>query len=278
MTNPLEWLAHFGYLPTLPRLGLIGKKLLNLLPDALLSHVFKDFQARHGLSLTGWADPATMEVMERPRCGCPDILAISEPDAMPAIWRRKSLTWKVESFLPTAIMGRDVQDAVFAEVFGPNGSWAQHLELTFTRVTPDRPADIRIFCSPIDGPGKVLAQAQLADGRDSPRWIQVDSTEQRWGTVPGSPEANLEGTLDHELGHDIGLLHDPSPKNLMYAFANSWIVDPQTGDIEAAVRAGYQRRTATPPPPPPPPGGKKILRIELDGDATGARILDLTPA
>lgn len=260
--DALLFLVHYGYLPR------FFAALVDLIPEALAAEAFRRFQRSFGLPITGHLDAATAKEMDRPRCGCRDVLAITDPEEMPAIWRKRALTWKVRSYLPTSILPQSTQDGIFAETFGTKGSWAEHLDLTFTRVGAGDAADITVFAAPIDGPGKVLAQAQLATGRDNPLWLQLDSSEQRWSEVTGSREANIHGVIEHELGHNLGFGHHTSNRALMYAYANSSIVDPQAEDIEVAVRMGYPKRTAPPPPPPPP--GRVVL--EFDGTASNFRI------
>jgi hypothetical protein len=258
--DALQWLAHFGYLPR------FFGPLADLIPEALAAEAFRRFQRAFGIPITGHLDADTVAEMDRPRCGCKDVLAITEPDEMPAIWRKRALTWKVRSYLPTNVLPQSVQDDVFSEAFGNKDSWAGQLDLTFTRLGADKQADITLFASPIDGPGKILAQAQLATGQDNPLWLQLDSSEQRWGTLPGSREANIEGVLEHELGHNLGFGHHNSSRALMYAYANSSIVDPQPEDIEHALRQGYARRSAPPAPPIPPPAPEAWeFRVRVEG-------------
>lgn len=262
--DALEYLSHFGYLD-----GFL-KPLVHLIPEWLAAEGLKRFQEQTGLPVTGHLDPSTVAEMDRPRCGCVDVLTITEPGELPAIWRKKALTWKVRNYLPTNILAQSVQDDVFAEAFGVKGSWAEHLDLSFTRVGADAAADITLFAARIDGPGKVLAQAQLANGMDSPLWLQLDASEERWSTLQGSREANIEGVLEHELGHNLGFQHHNSSRALMYAYANSAIVDPQPEDIEVALRMGYNRRTVPLPPPPIPTGH---VTLAFDGNATNFRLV-----
>lgn len=264
----LEYLTHFGYLD-----GWI-KPLVALVPEWLAAEGLKRFQRAAGIPISGHLDADTVAEMDKPRCGCVDVLTISEPGELPAIWRKRSLTWKVRNYLPTGILAQSVQDDVFAEAFGGKGSWAEFLDLTFTRVGADAGADITVFASRIDGPGRVLAQAQLANGMDSPLWLQLDASEERWSTLQGSREANIEGVLEHELGHNLGFQHNPSSRALMYAYANSGIVDPQPEDIEVALRMGYSRRSVpVPPPVPPTPPTSGHVTLAFDGNATNFRLV-----
>lgn len=205
-------------------------------------------------------------VPDAPRCGCADVLPLG---AQPLRWRKTSLTWRVATYLPAALIAQAVQDDVFAAAFA---DWASRIEIDFRRVAMGAQADITLFSRRIDGPGRILAQAQLPNGSDSPLWLQFDDSETAWAVLEGSREANLHNVAKHEIGHLIGLQHDPAPAALMYAMANSSITRVTDLDVAAALRLGYAKRTSPPPPSPTPAANR--LTLEWDGPATNFRIVD----
>lgn len=250
----LEWLERFGYL-TSDDVTRIRDGATELLQGAI-------GLLKHRLDLPD--DLPADTLMEAPRCGCPDILPLT---AEPVRWRKRDLTYRVQNYLPAAIVPQSVQDDVFAE---GTRDWSNHLDITFKRVAMGAKADITIFAKPIDGVGRILAQAQMPNGSDSPLWLQFDSTEQAWSLVQGSREANLFNVFKHELGHNLGHPHNPDRRAIMYAMANSAIVDVTELDIAASVALGYPRRTAPvppdvpPPPVPVPPSGGFKMRDFVD--------------
>lgn len=257
----IEWLKHFGYINDLEASQLKASVAgLKSLLEGVKGH----------LSLP--PDTTPEQLLEAPRCGCPDVLPIGVEQAK---WRKRDLTYRVRSYLPTSLVAQSVQDDVFA---AGTKDWSDKLDITFRRVAMDSPADITIFASRIDGPGRVLAQAQLADGRDSPLWLQFDDGEQAWSTLKGSREANLHNVFRHELGHNLGHYHNQKPQALMYAMANSNIPFVTELDVLASLQLGYSRRVDPAPVPvpiPPTPGGggmndfvKTVLEFLGWGDAS----------
>lgn len=241
----LEWLKRFGYLTPedAEKVRAGAEEFLAAALAAVKAH----------LDLPEVPDPQTL--LEAPRCGCPDVMPLNVEQAR---WRKRDLTYRVRNYLPAAIVPQSVQDGVFAEGVK---DWSSKLDITFKRVGMDSPADITIFAHPIDGVGRVLAQAQLPNGSDSPLWLQFDSSEQAWSTVTGSREANLHNVFRHELGHNLGHYHNPDNRALMYAMANSNLPYVTELDVAASVALGYPRRTEPVPPDVPPvpvppvPGG-----------------------
>lgn len=255
----LDWLVHYGYLPRWM------KGLDSPLVHSAVQVGLRFFQKFSGLQETGNLDPLTAEVMSAPRCGVCDVMPLTTDGSLPARWRKTDLTYRVMNYLPASIVPQSVQDDVFSESFGDRDSWCEHLEMKWTRVPSDRQADMTILCQRIDGPGNVLAQCELATGRDNPLRMWIDSGEVKWGLVKGSREANLFGTVKHELGHGVGLGHLSTSDALMYAYSQTNVVSPQAPDIQAALRLGYARRTQPTPPTPEPPTDKPRLIMEFAG-------------
>lgn len=269
----VQWLLKYGWLgkvrDNIPVwIGSLSESLL----EKFVSPWIKAFQRFNSLPETGELTSETESLMNAPRCGCPDVMQVSGPDSMPAKWKKKALTYSLKNY--TTLIPTSVQDDIFAEAFGTKGSWAERLDLSFSRVPAAQTADINITWTRIDGPGNILAQAYLATGRDNPLTMEIDSTERKWGLLQGSVEPNLEGVVEHELGHNLGLSHNRSSKALMYAMANSNIVDPTDLDIDAAIALGYQLRTTPIPPVPPKPDDEETI-IQLGVKGKTARIISV---
>lgn len=271
-TELLQWLAKYGWLGRIrENIPAWVQTVAGPILDRMVKPWLVAFQKFNHLPETGDLDASTVALMNAPRCGCPDILHVSDPESMPAKWQKKSLTYSLKNY--TTLMPTSVQDDVFAEAFGTKGSWAEKLDISFTRVPAAQTADINIIWKRIDGPGNILAQAYLATGRDTPLTMEIDTGEQRWGLLQGSAEPNIEGVIEHELGHCLGLSHNQSNRALMYAMANSNIVDPTELDIEACLALGYQRRTSAPIPPTTPEVGETIVTLAVKGKT--ARIVSV---
>lgn len=129
------------------------------------------------------------------------------------------------------------------------GWWSEHLRVEFVEV-PFAEAMIPNNFARIDGPGKVLARAYLADGTNRPKPLTLDASE-RWVAGPGAAnQVSLRTVWCHEIGHSLGLDHDadnaPAVMRPTYTAA---IPREQERDIARAVRLGYARREKLPPAP-----------------------------
>lgn len=129
------------------------------------------------------------------------------------------------------------------------GWWSEHLKIEFVEV-PFAAAMIPNNFARIDGPGKVLARAYLADGTSRPKPLTLDASE-RWVAGPGAAnQVSLRTVWCHEIGHSLGLDHDadgaPAVMRPTYTAA---IPREQERDIARAVRLGYARREKVPAAP-----------------------------
>lgn len=109
----------------------------------------------------------------------------------------------------------------------------------------------------------VLAQSELANGRDGRKTQQYDSTE-RWvvSDRPANAQIDLARVACHELGHFIGIPHIAAG-NLLQPTYDVRIRGPQGGDI-AEARARYGP-PAVKPPPDDSPGPVERYLIEGTG-------------
>ncbi|CAM4392911.1 unnamed protein product [Lepidochelys kempii] len=190
-----------------------GKPVLRWKSDSPMVNKIKEMQEFIGLEVTGKLDSNTLEVMQKPRCGVPDIADFSTFAGQPK-WGKRNLTYRILNYTPD--MARVDVDAAIKKAFTV---WSKVTPLTFTRV--DRgDADILISFAarvhndfnPFDGPGGTVAHA-YAPGNGLGGDAHFDEDED-W--TKGSQGSNLFFVAAHEFGHSLGLFHSRHPDSLMY--------------------------------------------------------------
>ncbi|XP_031407925.1 collagenase 3-like [Meleagris gallopavo] len=120
----------------------------------------REMQAFFGLEVTGKLDEETYEIMQKPRCGVPDV---GEYNFFPRKlkWSKTNLTYRIVSYTPD-LRRADVERA-FKKAFKV---WSDVTPLNFTRIRSGT-ADIMISFGtkehgdfyPFDGPSGLLAHA-----------------------------------------------------------------------------------------------------------------------
>ncbi|KAF3847941.1 hypothetical protein F7725_020969 [Dissostichus mawsoni] len=149
----------------------------------------KEMQRFFQLEVTGNLDDNTLELMNQPRCGVPDI---GEYNHFPRNlkWPTNNVTFRIVNYtpdLPKADVDRAIRNAL--------NVWSDH-------------GDHNSF----DGPNGLLAHA-YPPGQGMGGDTHFDEDE-NW--TKDSSAYNLFIVASHELGHALGMSHSTDPGALMY--------------------------------------------------------------
>ncbi|XP_004626207.1 matrilysin [Octodon degus] len=175
------------------------------------------------LPVTGKLNSRIIEIMQKPRCGVPDVAQYSLFANKPK-WTSKVVTYRIVSY--TSDLPRAKVDEIVAKALS---LWSKEIPLSFRRIRFGT-ADIEIGfargahgdLNPFDGPGNVLAHA-FPPGPGLGGDAHFDQDE-LW-TDGSSLGINFLYTATHELGHSLGLGHSANPNAVMYPTYGS-------GDLE----------------------------------------------
>ncbi|NWW19745.1 MMP3 protein, partial [Falcunculus frontatus] len=173
----------------------------------------KEMQEFFGLEVMGKLDSGTLDLVQRRRCGFPDVAGFSTFAGEPK-WTKQVLTYRIVNHTPD-LRPADVNVAIKKAL----SVWSSVTPLRF--IKKDRgDADIMISFAarahndfiPFDGPGGSLAHA-YAPGKDFGGDAHFDEDE-TW--TKGTEGTNLFYVAAHEFGHSLGLYHSKDPNALMY--------------------------------------------------------------
>ncbi|KAG9333357.1 hypothetical protein JZ751_012766 [Albula glossodonta] len=170
----------------------------------------REMQAFFRLEVTGNLDSNTLEVMNMPRCGVPDV---GEYNLFPKNlkWQNTNVTFRILNYtpdLPQPDVDRAIRNAF--------NVWSEVTPLKFKKLH-EGIADIMISFgskdyNPFDGPNGLLAHA-YPPGKGIGGDTHFDEDE-HWSK--DSSEYNLFLVASHEFGHALGLSHSNDPGALMY--------------------------------------------------------------
>lgn len=230
----------------------------------------KHFQKCYGLKDTGEADEETLHLIQRPRCGVPDLgpepAAASGP--APFVLRgckyhRADLTFAFLSGTPDLPDGqeREIVRAAFA-------AWSTVSPLRFTEATSSASPTFTIAWeqmdhgdgTPFDNGGSIagntLAHAFFPPpcGGTLAGALHFDEFE-RWTDQAAPGAIRLLNVAIHEIGHLLGLDHSNNRQAIMFAFYDDNVDRLQQDDING-IQALYG----------PPRVGPTPIRGRLQGD------------
>ncbi|KAJ6664944.1 hypothetical protein lerEdw1_005916 [Lerista edwardsae] len=190
-----------------------GKPVVRWKGNSPIASKIREMQKFMGLRVTGDLDAHTLEAIQKPRCGNPDVGQFAFFAGKPK-WGKKDLTYRILNYTPD--MNRADVDKQIERAFAV---WSQVTPLTFRKV-PEGDADILILFAAgehgdfnsFDGSGGTVAHAYAPNtgiGGDA----HFDEDED-WTT--GLQGSNLFFVAAHEFGHSLGLFHSNDPNALMF--------------------------------------------------------------
>ncbi|XP_055346365.1 matrix metalloproteinase-14-like [Paramacrobiotus metropolitanus] len=236
-----QYLTRYGYLKPVAQISSQAFFSYSSIVEAL-----KAFQKFAGLEQTGEMDTATMEVMNLPRCGVPDILShnttsvdrrVKRFSLQGSKWSTTDLSYNIARY--TQDLERSLIDLEIGRAFKV---WSEFTPLTFNHKR-NGPVHIELLFAtgdhgdgqPFDGPGKTLAHAFFPQfGGD----VHFDDDE-GW-TLSSYNGVNLLQTAAHEIGHALGLEHSEVQGALMAPFYRGYKPTLRLAEDDiAAIQALY---------------------------------------
>jgi len=229
-----NYLRRFGYLPA-------SFKVDEGHFDATTTNSLRKFQQFFGVDATGEIDEATRNAMTEPRCGLPD----PSPLAFQTIcgWDHRDLTYAFGASTGQSVGAEAAEEAVhraFA-TFERAG-----VGLRFREVEADEGPDIFIewttaACPDLDMSGTTLAHADFPIGCSifavqPPLPIHFDDDEHAWNV---GADIDIETVALHEIGHCLGLLHEPGVRDAVMFPSYSGIRRALNDDDLEGLRSLY---------------------------------------
>ncbi|XP_069746814.1 collagenase 3-like [Narcine bancroftii] len=213
-----------------------------------LSEKIRKMQEYFGLTVTGSLNSETLAVMEKPRCGVPDIAEYNFfPRKMK--WKKNNLTYRILNY--TLDISSANVDMVIEKALKV---WSDVTPLKFRKINEGE-ADIMISFGtrehgdnyPFDGPHNVLAHAfPPNEGMGGDTHFDED---EKW--TMKSNGYNLFLVAAHEFGHALGLAHSQDPGALMhpvYTYSNMKGFRLARDDVNG-IQALYGPSNEVMPPP-----------------------------
>lgn len=241
MFSTEEQLRIYGYYDYVALPEEHALKLVSLDDDHKLHVALSRFQANWGLPTTGILDEATLAIMERPRCGVPDVGSFATGGTP---WPNKNLTYshgEQDIDLPLSEVEHLFQEAC--------NVWSAACGLNFAKVASGGNISVEFKSgnhgdgANFDGPSGILAHAFFP----TVGWLHFDKGED-W-VASGSSGIDYKTVAIHELGHIIGLNHTNVPNSAMNPYYNGARHTLGADDISGA-KFLYGDPSVSPPPAP----------------------------
>ncbi len=215
--------------------------------DANTAEALRRFQDFNGLPPTGELDQATLDLMQKPRCGFPDV----RPDAFTlqgSKWTTTNLRYAYSEFSPDLTQAQ-IRSAI-TQAFN---LWAAVTPLTFTEVSMSGSPEIVIRFAAgnhgdgnaFDGGGGVLAHAYYPPpgGGAFAGDTHFDEAETFSVNLPPSGVDLVTGAAQ-EFGHALGLAHSTVSGALMAPYYTGAHRNLEADDI-AGIQALYGKKPGT---------------------------------
>ncbi|XP_038055508.1 matrix metalloproteinase-18-like [Patiria miniata] len=206
--------------------------------DKQMKKSIKMMQKFMGLKATGELDEMTMMMMDKPRCGLPDVPPSSatpnDTQTGPLSynhfgrrWGKQEITFRILNY-PSTMPSSEAREALIRAFL----VWSDVTPLTFRetgRTVPEY-ADFYIKFGtrshgdayPFDGRGGVLAHAFLPGTNSGDIEGDVHFDDEELFTYASYSGTNLFQVAAHEIGHSLGLTHSNDPTALMAPFYPGW--------------------------------------------------------
>lgn len=213
-----KYLTRFGYLASVVVPGKLDKPT---------SEAIKAFQQFHGLKPTGDLNLQTIEALQMPRCGSPDVTTVSRmQDGAVAKFVLRGCSYAKTAFTHKFINGTpDITgDQERNAIRNALHTWAAALcGVSFTEAAGDTDFEYAWRSgshgdgSPFDGAGNILAHGFYPPpcGGDHAGECHFDEAES-WSLNGAGATFDLETVALHETGHLLGLDHSTVAGSVMF--------------------------------------------------------------
>jgi hypothetical protein len=200
--------------------------------------LLRRYQEFHRLPATGEASPETLAEVEKPRCGCPDVMAFV---GVPC-WAPRTLTYQQTITFEGVAPGQ-----VAAEYAEAAARIAAVCGIALAPAPLGAAAHIRATSAPIDGPWNVLALSELPPPNAPASTVLRQTFDVAEAHLGMNQRISM---MCHELCHCLGLGHAPVGTGALMEPTLGAIDRPQPWDIRE-LQARYGPPPAVPAPIPP---------------------------